>query len=154
MRVRMRVSMSGSRNGVLWPPIGATLDVGEDEAMELSRAGIATAVPADDTATHAAPVADAAGRPVPGEPLVIESTPQETPEMSAVKARAADRTNADVAGVAEARAAEARAEKAERDATAAREAAERAEASAPAETSASSPGASTRRSTRGSTARR
>ena len=65
MRVRMRVSMSGSRDGETWPGVGATLVLGDDEARELQRAGIVDLVPGDDDAVHTvAEVDEATGRPV------------------------------------------------------------------------------------------
>lgn len=41
MKVRMRVPVSGTRGGEEWPPVGAILDCGDDEAYELMRMGIA-----------------------------------------------------------------------------------------------------------------
>jgi hypothetical protein len=63
-RVRMRVQMSGTRNDEAWPPPGATLDLGRDEAYELQRAGIVDLI-ADDDIDHIAPqVHEPTGRPV------------------------------------------------------------------------------------------
>lgn len=65
MRVRMRVSMSGARDNENWPGVGETLVLGDDEAMELQRAGIADLVPEDDIAAHSvAAVDDSTGRAV------------------------------------------------------------------------------------------
>lgn len=64
MRVRMRVSVSGARDGHEWPGVGQVFDVGDEEAMELSRSGIADIVP-DDAEAHTPPeVDDPSGRPV------------------------------------------------------------------------------------------
>ncbi|MFF5977171.1 hypothetical protein ACFY7C_37365 [Streptomyces sp. NPDC012769] len=41
MRIRMRVTLPGSRNGAPWPAKGATLDVPDDEAEQLIRYGAA-----------------------------------------------------------------------------------------------------------------
>jgi hypothetical protein len=43
-RVKMIVGMSGTRDGVDWPPRGGELDVPADEAADLVRAGYAVAV--------------------------------------------------------------------------------------------------------------
>ncbi len=65
MRVRMRVSMSGSRDGETWPDVGATMVLGDAEAQELQRAGIVDLVPGDDDAAHTvSPVDAATGRAV------------------------------------------------------------------------------------------
>ena len=55
MRVRMRVSMSGARDNREWPGVGEVLDLGDEEAMELSRAGIADIV-SGDAGPEGAPV--------------------------------------------------------------------------------------------------
>lgn len=41
MRVTMKASVSGSRNGVSWPKIGETVDLPDDEAAQLCAARIA-----------------------------------------------------------------------------------------------------------------
>ena len=41
MRVRMKVNLSGTRDGEPWPERGKTVDLPDDEAQHLIRAGIA-----------------------------------------------------------------------------------------------------------------
>lgn len=61
MRVRMKVGISGTRDGAAWPAIGECLDTDEREAAELIGAGYAE--PGDDDATTVArPAAKKAGR--------------------------------------------------------------------------------------------
>ncbi|MFB8035878.1 hypothetical protein ACFC5Z_23605 [Streptomyces sp. NPDC056004] len=42
MRVRMRVAVSGTRNGEDWPPAGGVIDLPQSEAETLLAIGIAT----------------------------------------------------------------------------------------------------------------
>lgn len=44
MKVRMKVAISGTRNGSDWPPIGGDIDVTKAEAEHLITAGYAEAV--------------------------------------------------------------------------------------------------------------
>ncbi|MFC8156314.1 hypothetical protein ACFUO0_20065 [Streptomyces cinereoruber] len=44
MRIRMRVTLSGTYNGAPWPPRGEALDVPADEAEQLIRYGAAELV--------------------------------------------------------------------------------------------------------------
>lgn len=46
MRVTMKASVSGSRDGESWPKIGETVDLPDEEAIQLCAAGIA--IPARD----------------------------------------------------------------------------------------------------------
>ena len=46
MLVRMRIQISGTRNGVDWPAPGDTIDVTETEAMDLVGAELADIVEA------------------------------------------------------------------------------------------------------------
>lgn len=41
MRVRMRVEMSGTRDGLPWPPKGQSVDLPDEEAAHLVAAGLA-----------------------------------------------------------------------------------------------------------------
>lgn len=41
MRVRMKVAMSGTRNGADWPPAGGTVNLPDSEAVHLLDAGLA-----------------------------------------------------------------------------------------------------------------
>ncbi|WP_406398807.1 hypothetical protein [Streptomyces uncialis] len=49
MRVRMRATLSGTRDGVPWPPRGGTVDLPDDEAQHLLRAGLAAEAAHDET---------------------------------------------------------------------------------------------------------
>lgn len=53
MRVKMKVSVSGSRDGRPWPPLGGELDVPDDEGAHLCAVGMAT--PVTDSAETAVP---------------------------------------------------------------------------------------------------
>lgn len=54
MKVRLTGSMSGTRDGVDWPPRGSTIDLPDDEAIALCQNGMAVPVPADDVRTAVA----------------------------------------------------------------------------------------------------
>ncbi|MGP4048778.1 hypothetical protein [Streptomyces sp. 2A115] len=47
MRVRMKVALSGTRDGAPWPPVGGTADVPQGEAEHLLTAGLAEALGAE-----------------------------------------------------------------------------------------------------------
>lgn len=66
MRVRMKVDVSGSRDGQDWPPRGGVIEVPEQEGAELCRSGMAEPV--------AEPLREE--RAVAPEPEVRESTPK------------------------------------------------------------------------------
>ncbi|MEU0102397.1 hypothetical protein [Streptomyces sp. NPDC006267] len=55
MKIRMKVHMSGLRNGRPWPPVGQTTELPTGEAQHLCASGIAEEVtddsPAEETAT-------------------------------------------------------------------------------------------------------
>lgn len=54
MRIRMKVTMSGTRNGEDWPPAGETVDLPTGEAQHLVASGIAEeidGIPEVETAT-------------------------------------------------------------------------------------------------------
>lgn len=46
MRVKMLISVSGTRDGVDWPPVGGEIDLPGEEAADLCDAGHATPVKA------------------------------------------------------------------------------------------------------------
>ena len=54
MHVRMKVEVSGTRNGRKWPPRGAVVEVGDDEGAQLCAAGLAAPV-VDDKVETAVP---------------------------------------------------------------------------------------------------
>jgi hypothetical protein len=43
-KVRLTVQVSGTRDGLYWPPVGTVVDLDDDEAEGLMTAGIAEAV--------------------------------------------------------------------------------------------------------------
>ncbi|MFH8668810.1 hypothetical protein ACH4F3_28575 [Streptomyces anulatus] len=52
MRIRMKIAMSGLRNGQPWPPVGQTAELPTGEAQHLCASGIAEEVPdGEETAT-------------------------------------------------------------------------------------------------------
>lgn len=52
MRVRMRATLSGTRDGVEWPRAGGYIDLPDQEAEHLLAAGLAVAGgPAEESAT-------------------------------------------------------------------------------------------------------
>lgn len=55
MKITMRVSIAGTRNGVEWPPVGGDVDLPDGEAQDLIAGGLAVA--ADPKAKKAAPAA-------------------------------------------------------------------------------------------------
>ncbi|MFJ1765061.1 hypothetical protein ACIOD2_32370 [Amycolatopsis sp. NPDC088138] len=50
MRVTMKASVSGSRDGQSWPAIGETVDLPDEEAVHLCGAGIAAPAGDEDEA--------------------------------------------------------------------------------------------------------
>jgi hypothetical protein len=75
MRIRMKVTMSGTRNGEDWPAAGATVDLPTGEAQHLVASGIAEEVDgtpevetatASDTAEKREPVARKTAAKKPG----------------------------------------------------------------------------------------
>jgi hypothetical protein len=60
MRVRMKVSLSGSRNGVSWPARGEEVVLPDGEAADLCRSGLAEPVaePEKNTETATPPAAE------------------------------------------------------------------------------------------------
>nr|MDT0658031.1 hypothetical protein [Micromonospora sp. DSM 115978] len=66
MRVRMKGQISGSRNGVPWPPKGGVIDLPDDEAAQLCDAGMATPVTGDEVETATAPTGDVETRETSG----------------------------------------------------------------------------------------
>jgi hypothetical protein len=58
VKIRMKVEVSGTRDGAPWPPRGDVLEVGDDEGAQLCAAGLATPV-VDDKVETAVPSTDA-----------------------------------------------------------------------------------------------
>jgi hypothetical protein len=63
MRVRMRATLSGTRNGADWPAAGGHIDLPKDEAEHLVAAGLA--VEAEDATEENASAPDTAEKAVP-----------------------------------------------------------------------------------------
>ena len=59
----MRVGISGTRSGEDWPAPGGTLDVDDEEGMQLCAAGLAEPVLEQRTETAVLPEAEKRGRP-------------------------------------------------------------------------------------------
>jgi len=45
MKIKMRLQITGTRNGVSWPPVGGIVDLPESEAQCMIRHGYAIAAP-------------------------------------------------------------------------------------------------------------
>ena len=67
MKIRMRVSISGTRSGVDWPPAGSVMEVDDVEGMHLCAGGLAEPVAEDpvpaETAIAPEPEKRGPGRP-------------------------------------------------------------------------------------------
>lgn len=57
MKIRMKVQMSGTRNGQRWPEVGETADIPTGEAQHLVASGIAEEVDGKKTTETATPPA-------------------------------------------------------------------------------------------------
>ncbi|MGH3439998.1 MAG: hypothetical protein ACRDRN_26585 [Sciscionella sp.] len=55
MKVRMKVEMSGARNGVLWPKRGGVIDLPDAEAADMCRAKLAEPVAEKEPVEKAVP---------------------------------------------------------------------------------------------------
>lgn len=58
MQVRLRVDLTGLRDGAPWPPRGHLLDLPDDEAAALCAAGIADPVASERPPERAVPPTD------------------------------------------------------------------------------------------------
>jgi hypothetical protein len=67
MLVRMRVRMTGARNGEEWPGVGSLLDCSDEEGNALIQAGIARSAGGDEEHETGQEVDDATGRPIDSE---------------------------------------------------------------------------------------
>jgi hypothetical protein len=76
VRVRMKVDVSGSRNGVKWPARGETVEVNDEEGTQLCASGIAAPVPDDEVET---------ALPKKGD---VETRGVETDDLDALRAQA------------------------------------------------------------------
>lgn len=86
MRVRLNVQLSGTRDGVAWPPVGSVVELPEDEARDMITSGTARPVNDSDAAepvvTMPRDVEEATDRFVPEtarhEPAVpLEALPED-----------------------------------------------------------------------------
>lgn len=53
MKIRLKVDVSGTRNGVPWPPRGSVIDLPDAEAVEYCAAGMAVPVAEKPVEEHA-----------------------------------------------------------------------------------------------------
>jgi len=67
MRIRMKVQMSGTRNGQPWPPVGEPVDLPAGEAQRLCASGIAKDIPDEEEVETATPPAPETSAPAPAE---------------------------------------------------------------------------------------
>jgi hypothetical protein len=44
MKIKLKVTISGTRDGIEWPPMGGSVDLPEAEATQMVAAGLASAV--------------------------------------------------------------------------------------------------------------
>jgi len=44
MEIKLKVTLSGTRDGIEWPPVGGSVDLPEAEAAQMIAAGLASAV--------------------------------------------------------------------------------------------------------------
>lgn len=44
MKIELKVNVSGTRDGIEWPPMGGSVDLPESEAAQMVAAGLASAV--------------------------------------------------------------------------------------------------------------
>jgi hypothetical protein len=89
MEVRMRLQISGTRNGVKWPRAGATLTCSNEEGRHLIRAGLADKVAEPVKAAPAPP------KPAPAPPKASE--PVAAPAHKPAEAHAETRPAPEVA---------------------------------------------------------
>lgn len=97
MRVRMKIDVSGSRDGQPWPKRGETLDVSDSEGADLCSSGLAE--PATDSGgdvEKAVPANDAEKRALTTEnsSAVTSDGEKKSPEAAPAKKTAAKRTPA------------------------------------------------------------
>ncbi|MGW1440289.1 hypothetical protein ACWD7M_34215 [Streptomyces griseus] len=78
MRIRMKVGLSGTRNGVDWPPAGEVTDIPTGEAQHLVDAGIAEKADDGDEAAAESPV-EAATAPDAAERRPARKAPAPKP---------------------------------------------------------------------------
>lgn len=98
MRVRMRVRMTGSRNGEDWPAAGDLLDVSDDEGNALIRAGIAQAAGLEEVAHTPPTVDEATGRatlPVVETATAVSEGEETADQPSGSRGKAARRGKAE-----------------------------------------------------------
>lgn len=75
MRVRMKVTISGTRDGKPWPERGGTVDLPDDEAKQMVAAGLAEDDNDEDQAQAETPVEETAANPAQPE----TATPRRKP---------------------------------------------------------------------------
>ncbi|MFJ3140968.1 hypothetical protein ACIPJM_00650 [Streptomyces halstedii] len=75
MRIRMKVTLSGTRNGEDWPPAGEIADIPTGEAQHLVASGIAEEVTAKDQT----PEVETAAAPDTAEKRPARKAPTQKP---------------------------------------------------------------------------
>lgn len=63
MKIELRVSMTGTRNGQDWPPIGSVVDLPDDEAQQMLAVGLAVLPGEPEAAAVVAPENAATRKP-------------------------------------------------------------------------------------------
>lgn len=98
MKVRMKVDVSGSRNGRPWPGRGSTLDLPDDEGASMCEAGLCTPVAEGHAETEkAVPPADDEQRTTvttDSAPAVAQKAAQDNKPAPAAKKAAAKKAPA------------------------------------------------------------
>jgi hypothetical protein len=72
MRVRMKVDVSGARNGVSWPARGETVELPDSEGADLCASGLAVPVPESEGAAEQAIAVADSEQAVPPTPEIPE----------------------------------------------------------------------------------
>lgn len=95
MRVKMKVSVSGARDGQSWPAVGEELDLPDEEAAQYCTAGLAVPVPDDGVETAVPSTEDVETRELSESEKEADlnarkAREQLPPDPAAVRAWAAD----------------------------------------------------------------
>ncbi|MET7479539.1 hypothetical protein ABZT17_34970 [Streptomyces sp. NPDC005648] len=94
MKIRMKTTVSGSRNGVPWPPRGGTVELPDDEAASMCAAGMAEPLADDEDVETATEPDDAETRALTTETAaaVTQSAPDPAPKAEPAKTAPAKTT--------------------------------------------------------------
>jgi topoisomerase IA-like protein len=102
MKVRMKVDISGARDGQSWPARGETADLPDEEAASLCASGMAEPVTADDVETATPPddaearvlTTETAAAVTPSQPAAPTEPQAPTKKAAPAKKTAAKKTAA------------------------------------------------------------